>query len=69
VLVCPERTSSGPLDLLVLHSTVAAQVLAGGCRVYRCATCGVWPEDAARAIAHQDAKPEHEVQGFTVPER
>ncbi|WP_199724347.1 hypothetical protein [Corallococcus sp. AB011P] len=38
--------SSCALDLLVLHPEVAARVLAGGCRVYRCATCGAWLDAA-----------------------
>ena len=50
----------------MLHPEVAARVLAGGCRVYRCATCGTWL-DAAGAMAHQDDAPQHEVQGFSVP--
>ncbi|WP_211485334.1 hypothetical protein [Corallococcus exiguus] len=62
----PRARPSGALDLLVLHPEVAARVLAGGCRVYRCATCEAWL-DAAGALAHQDALPTHEVQGFSVP--
>ncbi|MCY1042700.1 hypothetical protein OV208_15350 [Corallococcus sp. bb12-1] len=62
----PHAHPSGALDLLVLHPEVAAQVLAGGCRVYLCATCGSWL-DATRAIAHQDALPTHDVQGFNMP--
>ncbi|RKH64103.1 hypothetical protein [Corallococcus aberystwythensis] len=61
----PRARPSGALELLVLHPEVAAQVLAGGCRVYSCATCGSWL-DAAGAITHQDALPGHEVQGFLV---
>lgn len=60
--------SSGTLDLLVLHPAVATWVLAGGCLVYRCATCGA-ELDAAGAIAHQDLLPSHEVQGFVVLNR
>lgn len=50
----------------MLHPEVAARVLAGGCQVYRCATCGAWLY-AEDAVAHQDTLPEHEVQGFSVP--
>ncbi|RKH03678.1 hypothetical protein [Corallococcus carmarthensis] len=62
----PRAHPSGALDLLVLHPEVAAQVLAGGCRIYLCATCGAWM-GAVGAIAHQDALPSHEVQGFSAP--
>ncbi|MCY1042685.1 hypothetical protein OV208_15275 [Corallococcus sp. bb12-1] len=62
----PRAHPSGALDLLVLHPEVAAKILAGGCRVYLCATCGTWL-DAAGAIAHQDEVPTHEVQGLSVP--
>ncbi|WP_216626989.1 hypothetical protein [Corallococcus exercitus] len=50
----------------MLHPEVAARVLAGGCRVYRCATCSAWV-DAAGAMAHQDALPEHKTQDFSAP--
>ncbi|NBD09250.1 hypothetical protein GTY96_09725 [Corallococcus sp. c25j21] len=62
----PRARPSGALELLVLHPEVAAQVLAGGCRVHPCATCGAWL-DAAGAMVHQDTLPGHKVQGFAVP--
>ncbi|QSQ17216.1 hypothetical protein [Myxococcus landrumensis] len=65
----PRARRSGALDLLLMQSTVAAEVLAGGCPVFRCATCGAWPASAREAMAHHDSRPEHEVPGFTVPPR
>ena len=55
------------MDLMLLQPDVAELLIVGGCRVYQCATCGGWTGDATSAMAHQDAHPEHEFQGFTVP--
>ncbi|WP_141620117.1 hypothetical protein [Myxococcus sp. AB036A] len=63
----PRAHRSGALDMLVLHPEVAALVLAGGCRVSWCATCGAWLPTARDSHSHQDAQPEHVVQGFLVP--
>ncbi|QDF05028.1 hypothetical protein [Myxococcus xanthus] len=63
----PRAHRSGALDMLVLHPEVAAMVLAGGCRVSWCATCAAWLPTARDALTHQDAQPEHVVQGFLVP--
>jgi ferredoxin len=63
----PRAHRSGALDLLLLHPEVAGQVLIGGCRVYRCATCSTWLADARQSMAHQDGHPEHEVRGYLVP--
>ncbi|WP_375759801.1 hypothetical protein [Corallococcus exercitus] len=60
----PCARPSCALELLVPHPEAAAQILAGGCRVYRCATRDAWL-DAAGAITHQDALTGHEVQGAT----
>ncbi|WP_246137699.1 hypothetical protein [Myxococcus llanfairpwllgwyngyllgogerychwyrndrobwllllantysiliogogogochensis] len=65
----PRAHRSGALDLLLVQPAVADQVLAGGGRVYRCASCGMWPAKASEAIDHQEAHPEHAVQGFNVPPR
>ncbi|WP_426750207.1 hypothetical protein [Myxococcus sp. Y35] len=63
----PRAHRSGALDMLVLHPEVAALVLAGGCRISWCATCGAWLPNARDALAHQDELREHVVQGFLVP--
>ncbi|RKG68686.1 hypothetical protein D7V80_11730 [Corallococcus sp. CA054B] len=60
----PRARPSGALELLVVPPEVTARVMAGGCRVYRCATCGAWL-NAAGAITHQDALTGHEAQGAT----
>ncbi|NTX59540.1 hypothetical protein HUA74_02585 [Myxococcus sp. CA051A] len=65
----PRAHRSGALDMLLVQPELAAQVLAGGCRVCRCATCGTWLLNAREALTHQDEGPEHDVQGFTVPPR
>ncbi|NOJ92010.1 hypothetical protein HMI51_03490 [Corallococcus coralloides] len=52
--------------LLVLHPEEAARVLAGGSRVYCCATCGAWL-NAASAMTHQDIALNHEMRGFNAP--
>jgi len=63
----PRAHRSGAMDLMLLQPDVAELLIVGGCRIYRCASCGGWTGDATSAMAHQDAHPEHELQGFTVP--
>ncbi|RJS19552.1 hypothetical protein DRW03_21200 [Corallococcus sp. H22C18031201] len=65
----PYATRSGALTMLVMWPSIAAQVLTGGCRAYRCATCSTWLDSADEKFAHQHGHPAHQIEEYAVPAR